>query len=549
MRRRPASAAVGRARAGAEAVEGGVELQKQEKRRAEGKGANKRPQSAASSSAGGVGQGVLHRPRPLTAGRERRGGAQQGLREAYDELEQAWASTYAQPERAQGRGGRPWIVPELRGLSSLGFVVSDEDDLDDVLVIDEDDEEGWEEEENAWGGGDVVDDRQVSSPAKPITAVVAVASSRTPEETRKEYVPSVGKKIMTFAPTAVGRPISAPAVRKSGVLRMTASGGLGGGRPRSAGPSVGQAMSGLSSAGAGGAAGLARRRAKGEDVKVFVMSGPFLDVRRGLMRRGWVENTCGGGPGAALYDLKWTLHDSEVGYASLRKGQMVNHFERNHELTTKGNFCRSLYGNMAWECDRDAHGCVPASFDVSDPGEWDAFVAAFKDSAVTSLLMLYSLRAQNGSHAAFVGATAVDAVRACVRHAVLKSRVFSGEGDLCGAMAMEEEAADTVLLLLGAARERARAHAMGGDGVVPFRDVQAARRVGIVGEEGEAGEEERLEREVEEALARLEGSDPQYALSGVHNVWVSKTGSGSKGVGVKLFDRLSQVRVNLHDAS
>jgi hypothetical protein len=53
--------------------------------------------------------------------------------------------------------------------------------------------------------------------------------------------------------------------------------------------------------------------------------------------RGWIENKSKRG---ATFDLRWTLHDFEVGYASLKRGQMVNHFEGNHEITTKGALCR-----------------------------------------------------------------------------------------------------------------------------------------------------------------------------------------------------------------
>ena len=73
--------------------------------------------------------------------------------------------------------------------------------------------------------------------------------------------------------------------------------------------------------------------------KIFILSGPFKEVRDALLRRGWCENST---KDSHLFDLKWTLYDNEVGYAQLRREQMVNHFQGNGEITTKGLLCRNL---------------------------------------------------------------------------------------------------------------------------------------------------------------------------------------------------------------
>jgi hypothetical protein len=114
---------------------------------------------------------------------------------------------------------------------------------------------------------------------------------------------------------------------------------------------------------------------------------------------------------------------------------------------------------MAWTLDRDHSTCVPASFDVSDPCEWDAFVAAFRDSAVTSVLLLFRGRAYNGSGEAFTGNKAVAALRACIRHAKGKAATLEGSGGGWDEWIMDAEA-DRVLALLGSAREKMRVHAV-----------------------------------------------------------------------------------------
>jgi hypothetical protein len=186
---------------------------------------------------------------------------------------------------------------------------------------------------------------------------------------------------------------------------------------------------------------------------------------------------------------------------------------------------------MAWTLDRDHRSCVPATFDVSDPSEWDAFVEAFRDSAVTSVLLLFRGRAYNGSGAAFTGNKAVAALRACVRHAKGKAETLEGSGGGWEESMLDAEA-DTVLALLGSAREKMRIHAVshrsqrieyagirnhapgktrlnrwffqaGGDGTVAFRNEESALRMGIVSAGVVGEEEEKLDREVEEAVQAL----------------------------------------------
>ena len=218
----------------------------------------------------------------------------------------------------------------------MGYSFSDDDD-DDVLVIDEDDEEGWDdfeddkeeqEEEDGWGDQNV---GVVLSPAKPVKNVTVKTKGSSvwgsADAAREEYVPlptqTEGSRRITFddsgragrgghaavPPTSSSlRPISAPsALRKNPVIRLTATGSLGqsssSARPSSAGPSlrlcsaIGGDYHHHHAAGCGlddGDAVLARRRARGEDVKVFVINGPFQDVRRGLERRceSRLENLC-----------------------------------------------------------------------------------------------------------------------------------------------------------------------------------------------------------------------------------------------------------------
>ena len=64
---------------------------------------------------------------------------------------------------------------------------------------------------------------------------------------------------------------------------------------------------------------------------MFIVMGAFKDVRRGLLKRGWLEDETKSRPDV---HLKWTLYDTDVGYNGLKEYQMVNHFEGNGQVTS-----------------------------------------------------------------------------------------------------------------------------------------------------------------------------------------------------------------------
>ena len=57
----------------------------------------------------------------------------------------------------------------------------------------------------------------------------------------------------------------------------------------------------------------------------------------------------------------------------------------------------------------------------------------------------------------------------------------------------------------------------------------------------ESTEMQAAEEECSAVLAELGRLDPQYHMAGMQNVWIIKASNSSKGVGIKLFDKLSQV--------
>lgn len=115
------------------------------------------------------------------------------------------------------------------------------------------------------------------------------------------------------------------------------------------------------------------------------MTGGYLDVKKALRARGWVENP---GYNSPCFDLKWTLQGREIDYGNLHDWQLVNHYEKNGSITTKVGLCRSLR-NMHWVCNVDADDFYPKCFDLNDDDDYIHFEQYFKISKAQSVLKLY----------------------------------------------------------------------------------------------------------------------------------------------------------------
>jgi hypothetical protein len=62
-------------------------------------------------------------------------------------------------------------------------------------------------------------------------------------------------------------------------------------------------------------------------------------IREGLVERGWKEHR---EEDSLIFDLKWTIKTSDIPFKALNRDQIVNHFQRNGNLTTKVGLTRNL---------------------------------------------------------------------------------------------------------------------------------------------------------------------------------------------------------------
>ena len=410
-------------------------------------------------------------------------------------------------------------------------------------------------------------------------ANVSSTAGETGEGLRGQVVQQRGQH---FTPA---RPSTAPARRPQQAVCLNANGGLLGSsqrpltaatrrpqgatsRPRSAAagrPSLrlysGRAETVMEPQERDDAVSITRRRQRGGDQLVFILLGPFNDVRKALVKRGWCENITAG---SNVFDLKWTLYDTDVGYRDLRPHQIVNHFQGNDELTTKAGLCRSLRSSK-WTLDVDTDELAPMSFDVSDVNEYDSFLAAFHASAHQGLVRMYMERSTNGTQEAFQTPGAESIVRMClhaVRRRILRLRRDDGGCEEAGDVYEVEGALDLFyavrgmrrkhesMLMRRAGRGSHQAGAstdvggMGPSCPCPCPPAAVCAPGGVIASIGSLVETCEFDREVVEVMGELKKVDPQWMVEGEQCVWIAKANSGSKAVGIKLFDSLTNLSGN-----
>lgn len=125
--------------------------------------------------------------------------------------------------------------------------------------------------------------------------------------------------------------------------------------------------------------------------KVFIVSSAYPDIKEALEERGWIENTDYDSP---CYHLKFSLKCKDIDYNQLEPYQLVNHFEKATNITTKSGLCKSIK-NMVWSCHQDPDSCFPKCFDTADDGEFEAFVSYYKSIKAEGVLKEFLAKPQD----------------------------------------------------------------------------------------------------------------------------------------------------------
>eukprot|EP00741_Cyanophora_paradoxa_P013406 tig00020685_g12945.t1 len=259
-----------------------------------------------------------------------------------------------------------------------------------------------------------------------------------------------------------------------------------------------------------------KRNGIGESTKVFIITGCYPDVRRSLLARGWFENTDQESP---WFDLKWALRGKEIDHKNLKRNQIVNHFSKNTEVTTKVGLARNLR-NLQWFENVDIETFFPRCYDLHDPGDRQDWIDDFRCLAAECLLKRYDAAGpQSSLEPHFVGL----ALKAA-RRRLKESSEFVDEGDI--------QAQDRVWSLTRQEWEALVAYstwlAKGKKEAPP--KLPPGKLLEMPGVE-----------EVRAALAELRAREPQFSMDGSRNIWIVKPAGKSRGRGIQCVNDMHAV--------
>ncbi|KAF4677864.1 Tubulin tyrosine ligase-like, member [Perkinsus chesapeaki] len=113
------------------------------------------------------------------------------------------------------------------------------------------------------------------------------------------------------------------------------------------------------------------------------IDGGYKDLKESLLRRGWVENV---NWESTKFDIKWTLNAKDIDYIALKEGQVVNHFGRNREITTKKGLTNNLRHSYSVHNLVDMEHYYPRAYDLSDPQDVGDFILEYKLTKCVSIL-------------------------------------------------------------------------------------------------------------------------------------------------------------------
>jgi tubulin monoglycylase TTLL3/8 len=116
--------------------------------------------------------------------------------------------------------------------------------------------------------------------------------------------------------------------------------------------------------------------------KIFICFPGYPDMRNGLLKRGWIENK---DRESAFFDLVISLGGKDIDYDKLNKHQMINHFQKNSELTRKVCLAKNLK-NLVWIKNVNIDTFFPRCYDLTDNIEIESFCEDYKLCKIENIL-------------------------------------------------------------------------------------------------------------------------------------------------------------------
>ncbi len=306
-----------------------------------------------------------------------------------------------------------------------------------------------------------------------------------------------------------------------------------------------------------------KRKKLDPSTKIFIVSPNYPDIKEALENRGWVENT---DYNSDCYHFKFAVKGSDVVYDQLQSFQIVNHFEKAANITTKSGLCRSVK-NMVWASNEDQDSFFPKCFDLAEEGDFDDFVVYYRQIKAETLLKQYLklVESNQTDTEQFSRLEAVLPVCLLITQRRLldidEIADFPGEWTECSEKEWEalkafdrgrferdspselpakQKKAEKSFKI--GTKKAALALARSSTVVVSDSDGRsaAARADPQLFQGLPASTEDRCGL-VRQTLARLGAKFPQTSINGESNIWIVKPARLSRGRGIKLFDTFPDI--------
>eukprot|EP00930_Biecheleria_cincta_P032206 TRINITY_DN22354_c0_g1_i1.p1 TRINITY_DN22354_c0_g1~~TRINITY_DN22354_c0_g1_i1.p1 ORF type:complete len:1033 (-),score=239.44 TRINITY_DN22354_c0_g1_i1:11-3109(-) len=318
-----------------------------------------------------------------------------------------------------------------------------------------------------------------------------------------------------------------------------------------------------------------KRNGHPADAKVFCCSGGYYDFRDALLARGWVENPDKESP---FFDLQWGMA-SDINHENLQQHQIVNHFCRNREITTKVGLTLNLR-NSKYYSDVDIDAFYPRAFNLYDSLDRADFVLDFKLTHVESILRGFLEHIDGGQSVTFSREVLEIAIGILQRSLMdldeiidqpkLAEKAFSVtnlEWSVLQRVSLDDAscrlAPSTTAKALEAAiqkqgsrklsmkRRDPTATAADVASAKPKRKKSRARKAKKLNpaevplsascSEFDDAQGIQLVQEVRGMLEELARRNPQFAINGTRNAWIIKPAGKSRGRGIKMMRKLDEI--------
>lgn len=153
-----------------------------------------------------------------------------------------------------------------------------------------------------------------------------------------------------------------------------------------------------------------RRHGCPPEKRVFVCCGGYPDFTEAMLKRGWFQNPDKTSP---HFDLKWGMQKN-IDHEHLLPGQVVNHFDRTRDLTTKVGLTLSLR-SCRHCCGVEADAFYPRAFDLFDPLDREGFVTDYKFAKAEAILREFLRHVETDAERTFSRDVIYLALKICMR--------------------------------------------------------------------------------------------------------------------------------------